>query len=172
MKPQHYALILALSTLIFSGCNFEDPNQPSPTYSTKTITTSSTSTTSTETSTTSTVSSTSTLTSQTGSTSSTLSTTTTTLPENTYRIVAFDRKFTPDELELEKGVGVNLILENRDGRAYRLINEELKISWYLPYRINRTTPFTSTKPFTPEKKGSFYLEDMRVGDMHLKIVVK
>ena len=58
-----------------------------------------------------------------------------------------------------------------DGKAYRLINEELKINWYLPYRINRTTPFTSTKLFTPEKKGSFYLEDRGVGDMYLKIVV-
>ncbi|OYT54022.1 MAG: hypothetical protein B6U72_03900 [Candidatus Altiarchaeales archaeon ex4484_2] len=163
MKPQHYAFILALSTLLFSGCTFEDPNQPSLTYRTKTT---STSTTLTETSTTSTVTSTSTSTSETGSTSSTLSTTTTTLPENTYRIIAVDNKFTPQELELEKGVKTNLILENRDSRAYRLINEELKINWYLPPKINRT------KSFTPEKADSFYLEDRKVGDMHLKIVVK
>jgi len=60
---------------------------------------------------------------------------------------------------------VNLILENMDGKAYRLINEELEINWYLPPKINRT------KSFTPEKKGSYYLEDRGVGDMHLKIVV-
>ncbi len=160
MKPLYYILAPVLLTFLFSGCTFEDPNQPSPTYRTKTTTTS------TETSSTSTVSSTSTPTSGTGSTSSTLSTTTTTLSENTYRIAAVDGRFTPEELGLDKGVKVDLILENRDPRAYRLINEELKINWYMPPKINRT------KPFTPQKTGSFYLEDRKAGDMYLKIVVR
>ncbi|OYT27443.1 MAG: hypothetical protein B6U97_01600 [Candidatus Altiarchaeales archaeon ex4484_96] len=155
---------------MFSACTFEDPNQPSPTYSRKTTSTRTTLTPSSTS--TLTVSSTSTISSNTGSTTSTESTTTSTLGENTYKIIAQDNKFTPEELRLSAGEEVRIILENWDPKSHTLMNEELKINWHLPYRLDKSTPSTRNQSFNPTIKGSFYLEDKNVNDMYVKLVVE
>ena len=160
MDMLRFSVFVLVSFLVLSGCTFEEPPGPSPTYQEKTTVTSTTK--AAETSSTSTSITTST---GTKTPTSTESTTTSTIYGTVVCITAEDNGFTPEEVVLDVDEMVTFILENRDGRDHWLRNEDLEVNWRMPYKAN------ITREFTPDKTGTFYFNG-KIEGMRVKVTVK
>jgi len=151
----HRMYFIILIFIIVGGCVLEEPEKPSPTYKRMGITT------------TTSITPTTTVATETTETSITTtigSVTTTTIHGNIVHIIAENNKFTPDKITLNFDDRITFILENRDSRAHILMNEDLKVNWYMPPKTNRS------KEFKPNKKGNFYLNG-NVEGMRMEILI-